>query len=270
VPSDLLTDIRELARFWSVNVFWRALRDTLRVLRMHFGKELVLAATLLGLSLLLNQEQTFVDELTNSLLLLALAAAISGGALFLWQFAMAPLRLKREVEQDRDRIRDEALAAITHSTQNYRKYGSNIAMLPSMPAVSRQLGTELRDIRHRIELVKTTRPHPHYSHGFRLPGARFDEYDEMLAERPELYPAVEKAYTAAHHVNEALAMRETRANTGATIGVIDDDGLDAAYEAAGEALDALGEPRGEVWESGANRAVRLVTEDVLADLENER
>jgi hypothetical protein len=47
--------------------------------------------------------------------------------------------------------------------------------------------------------------------------------------------------------------------------VIKDDGLDAAYESAGEALDALEEPRGEVWESGVDRDVRTVTEDVVRE-----
>jgi len=136
---------------------------------------------------------------------------------------------------------------------------------PAMTIAGRQIGTELRDIRHKIEIVRSTRPSPHYSQGFQLPGARFDEYDEVLAEHPELYPIVERAYTAAHHVNEALDMRRTRAKPGWTIGVIAEDGLDAAYDAAGEALDALGEERGPVFESDYQRAVREVTEDVMSD-----
>lgn len=113
-----------------------------------------------------------------------------------------------------------------------------------------QLGTELRDIRHKIEIVRATRPHPHYSANFALPAFRWDDYDELLAvHAPDLYPAVESAYTAAHHVNSALDMRRTRANPGQTLGVIGEDGLDEAYEASGKALDALGEERGDVWES---------------------
>lgn len=136
---------------------------------------------------------------------------------------------------------------------------------PRLGAIARQLGTELRDIRHKIEIVKSTRPHPHYSHGFQLPAFRWDELDDELASYPALYRKMEGAYTAAHHVNEALMMRRTRAGEGKTIGVIPDDGLDEAYEAAGEALDELGESRGRVWESGSQRAVRLVTEDILRD-----
>jgi len=133
------------------------------------------------------------------------------------------------------------------------------------------LGTELRDIRHKIELVKSTRPNPHYSHGFRLPGARWDEYDSFLAaDWPDLYPIIERAYTAAHHVNEALKMRETRAGVGKTVGVIADDGLDEAYDAAGVALDALGESRGEPWETGAQAAVRAVTEDIQREWEEKQ
>jgi hypothetical protein len=140
---------------------------------------------------------------------------------------------------------------------------------PAMTIAGRQIGTELRDIRHKIEIVRSTRPSPHYSHGFRLPNARFDEYDEILAEDPELYPIVERAYTKAHHVNEALDMRRTRANPGQTIAVIPDDGLDAAYDASGEALDALGEERGEPFETEADRAVRMVAEDIAAEIESE-
>lgn len=128
-----------------------------------------------------------------------------------------------------------------------------------------QLGTELREIRHRIEMVHTTRPTPHYGDGFRLPAYRWDEYDEVVAENPDLYRVVERAYVAAHHVNEALQMRRARAGQGRLLCVIPDDGLEAAYEAAGGALDALGEPRGEVWESSVGRTVRQVTEDLIRD-----
>jgi hypothetical protein len=48
-------------------------------------------------------------------------------------------------------------------------------------AASLPLGTELRDIRHQIELVKSTRPHAHYSAGFQLPAARWDEFYSLLS-----------------------------------------------------------------------------------------
>jgi hypothetical protein len=136
-----------------------------------------------------------------------------------------------------------------------------------LAAISRQLGTELRAIRHKIDILRTTRPHPHYSHEFHLPAYRWDEFDEELSADAKPYRIVEHAYNAAHHVNEALDMRRTRARPNATLGVIPDDGLDEAYEAAGEALDALGEPRGEVWETGAERAVRLVVDDIMREME---
>lgn len=128
------------------------------------------------------------------------------------------------------------------------------------------LGTELRDIRHKIEIVKSTRPHPHYSHGFQLPGPRWDEFYGLISrEAPELYPVIEAAYTAAHHVNTALDMRRTRATPGATIGVTSEEDLDGAYKAAGLALDAIGEPRGKVWQSEVDRAVGLVAGDIALD-----
>jgi hypothetical protein len=134
--------------------------------------------------------------------------------------------------------------------------------------VSRLFGTELREIRRRIEMAKAMAPTPHYSHAYHLPGARWDEYDDLLAAFPELYDVIERAYTAAHHVNEALDFRRTRASSPTqTLGVMPDERLEAAYDAAGEALDALDEPRGEVWETEAQRAARLVAEDVARELE---
>jgi hypothetical protein len=146
---------------------------------------------------------------------------------FGFQLLLAPALM------DRDRT-DEWNAYLAHAGALRRKYASNIHHVPSLPVASRQI--ELRDIRHKIEMVRSTWPNPHYSHGLRLSGARWDEYDELLASNPELYAAVERAYVAAHHVNEALAMRETRARPGQTLGVIPDDGLDEAHAAAGERL----------------------------------
>lgn len=203
----------------------------------------------------------------SSLIVLLEAVAIAGAVLFLWELLMAPVRVNRSLEEKLVEQRREATAALTHSAQIGHDYGSNIARGVSLPAVRRQLGTELRDIRHKIELVKTTRV---YRRGFQLPAARWDQYDEVLAERPELYGVVDKAYTAAHHVNEAVALRATRiVGKDVQLGVHPDDGLDAAYDAAGEALDALGESRGEAFESAADRAARLVTEDVLQELQEE-
>jgi hypothetical protein len=181
--------------------------------------------------------------LKQSFLLLVYAAAIYGGAVLVWQLVRAPYQAKREADEERDRMRDETVAALSHSRRLYGKYGSNIFQRASLPVVSRQIGTEPRDVRHKIEFVKSIKPDPHYSRGFQLPAARWDEYEEILAEHPELYAVVEKAYTAAHRVNEVIAIRETRAGCNRTIAVISEDGLDAAYEAAGEALDALNEPR---------------------------
>jgi hypothetical protein len=168
------------------------------------------------LAFLLNEKPPFIDELKNSLVLWVILALISGGLIFLWQFAMAPVRVKRELGEDRERIlresdkerqtllqeakeeRERIIKESTDALQQAAKirtaYGSNIVRTPSREAIKRQLGTELRDIRHKIEIVKSTQPTPQYSHGFRLPNARFDEYRERLAEDAELYPVIEKAY----------------------------------------------------------------------------
>ena len=192
------------------------------------------------------------------------------GLWFVFQLALAPARLDFDGRRELKDQADQFTAFLGHKRAIDRAYGSNIAPVPSLAAASRQIGTELLDIRHKIEMVKSTRPHPHYSHGFRLPGARWDEYAALLADDPKLYGAVERAYVAAHHVNEALAMRETRAKPEQTLGVISDDGLDAAYDAAADALDALGEFVPEPWESGVDRSVRLVTEDALREFEADK
>jgi hypothetical protein len=127
------------------------------------------------------------------------------------------------------------------------------------------LGTELNAIRHNIELARSRNP-PSYSREFRLPAARWDEHDETLADHPELYGKVGKAYTAAYHLNQSLEIRENQSLCAWTFGVIPDDGLDDAYDSAGEALRALGLEPKEPWMSAADRAVRAVTEDVLRDL----
>src|SRR5262249_37734259 len=119
-------------------------------------------------------------------------------------------------------------------------------------AATTVIATELRDIRRKIEKLKAMAV-PIYWDGFQLPAARWGEYHNMLATNPELYAQVERAYVAANDVNEAVDHRRTVAS-GKTIGVAPSDPLAAAYEAAGEALDALGQPRGEVWKTEVEKA----------------
>jgi hypothetical protein len=226
------------------------------------------------------------------LAILALAVAI----VFVWNLLLAPARLHIALKDELAKTKSDAKTAleaaedradaaefqsegrlaelriVIDEVKGVRKELERVQRSEKedkISAVARQIGTELRDIRHKIEIVRVTRPHPHYSDGFQLPAARWDEYDEVLAEDADLYGAVEAAYTAAHHVNEALDMRRTRAGAGVTVGVGPDDGLDAAYDAAGEALDALKQERGEVWETEADRAVRLVAEDIVQELGQE-
>jgi hypothetical protein len=112
-------------------------------------------------------------------------------------------------------------------------------------------GTELRSIRHKIEMVRGLKPTPHYSHDFKLPAYRWDEYDDELSAWPDLYAEVGKAYTAVDHFNTALDIRRTRANPGQTIGVTSDEDIDEVYEAAGHALDVLGSNLGPGGEPNA-------------------
>jgi hypothetical protein len=148
----------------------------------------------------------------------------------------------------------------------FRSVWQQLQKTRDLTRVSRLLGTELRDIRHKIEIVQATRPRPHYptALNFDLPRARWDELAGLVAAQPDLYTTVERAYTAAQHVTDAVRMRARRSDA-STLGVIGEDGLDEAYETAGTALDALGERRGSRWESAAQRAVRQVAEDIARD-----
>jgi hypothetical protein len=124
------------------------------------------------------------------------------------------------------------------------------------------LGTELRDIRRKVEKVRSMR-HPVYWDGFQLPAYRFDEWKAELAKQPELYRLVEHAYVLANDVNEAVVHRRTL-TTSRLIGPHPSDPLDAAYDAAGVALDALGKPRGEPFLTVVEQAAQNVIDSERA------
>jgi hypothetical protein len=116
---------------------------------------------------------------------------------------------------------------------------------------SRRLGTELRGIRLMIERTKATNPMT-YPRGFRLPLARWEEYEALLANHADLYESVERAYAAAIGVNDVLHRREARGQSaGFGLAVNTEDGLDRAHGLAGEALDALGEVHNAPFEPQA-------------------
>jgi hypothetical protein len=154
---------------------------------------------------------TWTDAVTAALWGL-LVMGILIALVFIWNLARAPYRvyraMKSELQEANYKLEDELKGYRWPEQQEaeLRKTKLRSAALP--------LGTELRDIRHKIEVVKSTRPNPHYSHGFRLPGARWDQYDSFLAKDwPDLYPVIERAYTLAHHVNEALQVARSQSGT---------------------------------------------------------
>lgn len=252
------------ASYKSLKAAWEPTARLLRDVRADAGLLLVGAAVVIyqrrG-----EEDFTWTDAVGAALWGL-LAVVVLIALVFIWNLARAPYRVYRAMKSELQ----EANWKLVEELRGYRWPEQQEADLrkTKLHNTALPLGTELRDIRHKIELVKSTRPNPHYSRGFRLPGARWDEYDDFLAKDwPDLYPVIERAYTAAHHVNEALNMRETRAGGTTTLGVIPDDGLDEAYEAAGEALDALGEPRGEPWKTKAQAAVQVVADDIQRELE---
>jgi len=148
--------------------------------------------------------------------------------------------LVRQSEADKQELRRE-LEAATANRQ--------------VDAIAAILGTELRDIRTKIERVKSTKP-ASYPFGFQLPAARFTEYESVLAKDRRIYEVVSRAYTAAHHVNEMLNARESRRREGnrQPLAAIPEDGLDEAHGAAGEALDVLGEPHNQPFRTGSERS----------------
>ena len=290
------------------SVWARAKRDTNRVNGSWVARGIVgaldIALAVYVAEILAGANKASVSVGVLTVVALAGGTFVAVGIVYATQIALAPIRQRNEARSIAPLLRvqyENRMEAIerarTANEESYREsfdrksaetedlrgqLGAALARVAELEtfgtldeaarlaASKLQLGTELRDIRHKIEIVKSTRPHPHYSDPFRLPAARWDEYDEVLAADPELYRTVERAYTASHHVNEAVQMRRTRAKPGQTLGVIGEDGLDAAYEAAGLALDALGEDRGDVWESGVGRATREVTEVLLDDYEFNR
>ena len=145
-----------------------------------------------------------------------------------------------------------------------------LQLMNERSAASLVLGTELNDIRHKIDVVRSNTP-AQYGPAFRLPADAWAEFDTLLAKWPGLYETVGVAYSAAHHLNEALDVRRGRVGRDTPLGVIPDDGLDEVYDAAGAALDALELPRRAPWESQKAKVIRLVAEDITADLaETER
>jgi hypothetical protein len=173
----------------------------------------------------------------------------------------------RELQQERSELRNR-VAVLTNELNELRPdLEMAHAKLEAKPIddVAPLFGTELRDIRTKIERVKATNP-PSYPPVFQLPGACFTKYGPVLAERrKDLYAIVERAYAAAHHVNENVRTRQVRAGAHMLLGAISEDGLDEAHGLAGEALDALQQAHNEPVESSLRRAAREVLEDMTGD-----
>jgi hypothetical protein len=223
---------------------WTSTRALLADLRV----ELLLLAVSALLVIALWLGDGSVDQPLWSILWGVVALVVLALLTFVFNLVRAPARLHAAQEADLARLRAER----ADSEARVR-------------SAARQLGTELREIRHAIERVRAWKPHPIYPDGFAFPAYRWDEFDELLAaEAPDLYETVERAYVAAHSTNEVLRIRRQGAR-GRTLGETPDDRLDKVYELAAEALDALGEERGPVWETPAQEAVRLVTEDILRE-----
>jgi hypothetical protein len=105
---------------------------------------------------------------------------------------------------------------------------------------------ELETTANRIDMVRLTRPHPHYSYNFSLSTTQWETYGKVLASSPDGFRVLARAYKAIQWVNDAQAMRRTRQGTSQVpLAVIEDDHLDEAETATAAAIAALrnGSPR---------------------------
>jgi hypothetical protein len=103
-------------------------------------------------------------------------------------------------------------------------------------AAARLLRTELADTRNKIEMFRTS---PIIPDGFGFPASEWAEHRQLIASEPELYTALENAYTKAHRANEVFGWRRTQAQS-RLIGVNwAADGLDEVDAAAHDAIAAL-------------------------------
>jgi len=106
---------------------------------------------------------------------------------------------------------------------------------------------ELETTANRIDMVRMTRPHPHYSHNFSLSTTQWEAYGKVLAgSSPDVFKVLARAYSAIQWVNDAQVMRRTRQGASQVpLAVIEDDHLDDAERATAAAIAALrnGSPR---------------------------
>jgi hypothetical protein len=178
-------------------------------------------------------------------ILIGVGALVVGTALaFLIPFsvllAVAPYRQRNEARRGLVRAHQEA----HQETERHQQELEDLRAEKQLQSAAPLFGTELRDIRTKIEKVKADGSYPM---GFKLPAFRWNDHARDLTGRPDIYRIVERGYTAAHQVNERLDAREAKRRPGnrALLPVQPRDGLDEAHGAAGEALDALGEPHNE-------------------------
>jgi hypothetical protein len=106
---------------------------------------------------------------------------------------------------------------------------------------------ELETTANRIDIVRMTRPHPHYSYNFSLSTTQWEAYGKVLAgSSPDVFKVLARAYNAIQWVNDAQVMRRTRQGASQVpLAVIEDDHLDDAERATAAAIAALrnGGPR---------------------------
>ena len=185
-------------------------------------------------------------------------------AIFVGRLPAAPFRQRNDARAQVHRQHHESLVrehALRDEIKELVERGEN-----EFQTVAMLFGTELRDIRTKIEKVTAVEQPAVYPPGFALPAYQWAKYDKTIAGKPDAYKVVERAYTTAHQFNEGLRARELRTRAGMSVPpiVTPEDGLDDIHRAVGEALDALGQLHNEPYRSAAQRAAAVLLEDAVA------
>lgn len=228
--------VRSCAAFYCQHALPRAARDWGKFLRRHFLAETGIAALVLLVAWQTGKD-TVVESLGDSFVALVKAVFLFAAGLAVWEIIQAPVRVNSDLQKKFADREQEFISTLGHLQQIQRKYGSNVFPLtrPALDVAARLLITELKDIRHKIELFGKD---PAIPPGFKFPSEQWTQYREFIAEDPALHETVETAYTKARHVDDVFAWRRTVA-TSRLIGVNAEDGLAELDTAALAAIDAL-------------------------------
>jgi hypothetical protein len=224
-------NVADFLAFYGAKVIPRAFKDTVSFVARNLWKEVLIAILLVIAALATGEEETRTADLEASLVLLLIIAGVSAVALFVLQFFMAPVKFKREHDEQVKTLHAQFFVALTK-----RK-----VLFSTQKDVSRAalpIASELKEVRRMADMMIEASAATPYRDGFQFPRSRWVSHGYELAPDKELYAAVEKAYAETHRANEIIAWRETQKTT-RLHGVGPDDDLGSVRAAADDAIAAL-------------------------------